>query len=51
MRELRVGHALAPDTQIGPVVSADQLQQDLDYLEIGAKEGAELAFGGAAARA
>jgi aldehyde dehydrogenase (NAD+) len=47
MRALRVGDALAPDTQIGPVVSADQLQRDLDYLEIGAKEGADLAFGGA----
>ena len=47
MRALRVGDALAADTQIGPVVSVDQLQQDLDYLEIGAKEGAELAFGGA----
>ncbi len=46
MRELRVGHALADDTQIGPVVSADQFQQDLDYLSIGADEGAELAFGG-----
>src|SRR4051795_12145136 len=47
MRALRVGHALAADTQIGPVVSADQLQQDLDYLDIGAKEGADLAAGGA----
>jgi aldehyde dehydrogenase (NAD+) len=47
MQGLRVGNALAADTQIGPVVSADQLQQDLDYLEIGAKEGADLAFGGA----
>jgi aldehyde dehydrogenase (NAD+) len=47
MRALRVGDALAADTQIGPVVSADQLQQDLDYLEIGAKEGAGPAFGGA----
>jgi alpha-ketoglutaric semialdehyde dehydrogenase len=47
MRALRVGHALAADTQIGPVVSADQLQQDLDYLNIGAKEGADLAVGGA----
>jgi aldehyde dehydrogenase (NAD+) len=46
MRGLRVGHALADDTQIGPVVSADQFQQDLDYLSIGADEGAELAFGG-----
>ncbi len=47
MRALRVGAALAADTQIGPVVSAAQLQQDLDYLEIGSKEGADLAFGGA----
>jgi len=46
LRELRVGHALADDTQIGPVVSADQLAQDLDYLRVGADEGAELAFGG-----
>ena len=46
MRALRVGHALADDTQIGPVVSAEQLQQDLDYLEVGAAEGAELAVGG-----
>ncbi len=47
MRALQVGNALAADTQIGPVVSSDQLQQDLDYLEIGDKEGADLAFGGA----
>jgi acyl-CoA reductase-like NAD-dependent aldehyde dehydrogenase len=46
MRELRVGHALAPDTQIGPVVSQEQLTQDLDYLAIGRDEGAELLFGG-----
>jgi acyl-CoA reductase-like NAD-dependent aldehyde dehydrogenase len=46
MRTLRVGHALAADTQIGPVVSADQLEQDLEYLRIGVQEGAELAFGG-----
>jgi alpha-ketoglutaric semialdehyde dehydrogenase len=47
MRALRVGHALAADTQIGPVVSADQFQQDLEYLAIGEKEGAVRAFGGA----
>jgi alpha-ketoglutaric semialdehyde dehydrogenase len=46
MRELRVGHALANDTQIGPVVSAAQLEQDLEYLEIGQAEGAVLAVGG-----
>ncbi len=46
MRSLRVGHALANDTQIGPVVSEDQLRQDLEYLEVGVAEGAGLAFGG-----
>jgi acyl-CoA reductase-like NAD-dependent aldehyde dehydrogenase len=43
---LRVGHALADDTQIGPVVSVDQFDQDLEYLWLGAEEGAQLAFGG-----
>ncbi len=46
LSELRVGHALDPETEIGPVASAAQLQQDLDYIEIGRSEGAELAFGG-----
>jgi aldehyde dehydrogenase (NAD+) len=46
MRSLRVGHALDPATQIGPVVSRDQLDQDLEYLAIGRDEGAELAWGG-----
>jgi aldehyde dehydrogenase (NAD+) len=47
LRSLRVGHALGDDTDIGPVVSADQLEQDLDYLELGRDEGAELVQGGA----
>ncbi|MDH5225622.1 MAG: aldehyde dehydrogenase family protein [Actinomycetota bacterium] len=47
MRTLRVGHALAGDTDIGPVVSADQLEQDLDYLSVGRDEGADLVHGGA----
>ena len=46
MRSLRVGHALADDTEIGPVVSLDQLSQDVDYLTIGEAEGARTAFGG-----
>jgi acyl-CoA reductase-like NAD-dependent aldehyde dehydrogenase len=45
-KALRVGHALAEDTEIGPAVSEDQLAQDLDYLEIGRTEGAELVWGG-----
>jgi aldehyde dehydrogenase (NAD+) len=44
--ETTVGNALDAGTAIGPVVSEGQLQQDLDYLEIGTREGAELAFGG-----
>ncbi|GMG81462.1 aldehyde dehydrogenase family protein [Paralimibaculum aggregatum] len=43
---LRVGHALEAGTQIGPVVSADQLRQNLDYIAIGRDEGAELVCGG-----
>ena len=45
---LRVGHALDPDTEIGPVVSEAQLAQDLEYLRIGVDEGATLAVGGEA---
>lgn len=41
-----VGHALAPETQIGPVVSAQQLTENLAYVELGQSEGAELATGG-----
>jgi len=43
---LRVGHALAADTQIGPVVDAGQLAQNESYLDLGHAEGAQLAFGG-----
>jgi acyl-CoA reductase-like NAD-dependent aldehyde dehydrogenase len=46
MQELKVGDALADDTQIGPVVSKDQLAQDEDYLRIGREEGARVAWGG-----
>ena len=36
---LRVGHALEGGTQIGPVVSAEQLEGSLDYIDIGRAEG------------
>jgi acyl-CoA reductase-like NAD-dependent aldehyde dehydrogenase len=45
-QKLRVGNALAKDTEIGPVVNASQLKQDTDYIEIGKKEGARLVAGG-----
>jgi len=46
MSKLKVGHALAAGTDIGPVVSLDQLEQDLRYLDIGRGEGARLVAGG-----
>jgi acyl-CoA reductase-like NAD-dependent aldehyde dehydrogenase len=45
-KNLRVGDALAKDTEIGPVVDPSQLKQDMDYIGIGQDEGAELRAGG-----
>jgi acyl-CoA reductase-like NAD-dependent aldehyde dehydrogenase len=42
-----VDDARKPGTTIGPVVDAKQLKQDQDYIEIGKREGATLAVGGA----
>ncbi len=44
--KLKVDDALAPGTEIGPVVDERQLQQDLDYIQIGRREGATLVCGG-----
>jgi acyl-CoA reductase-like NAD-dependent aldehyde dehydrogenase len=44
--ELRIGPPLEEATEIGPMISADQRQTSLDYLEIGIKEGARLVTGG-----
>ena len=41
-----VGHALEPATQIGPVSSDAQLQQNLANVELASKEGGELLCGG-----
>lgn len=46
-KALKVGNALDEETEIGPVVSADQLTQNLDYIKVGRNEGAELLCGGA----
>ncbi|HEY5855110.1 MAG TPA: aldehyde dehydrogenase family protein [Aldersonia sp.] len=45
MRALRVGDARAPGTDMGPVVDAVQLAQDLRYLEIAAEQGGEVVGG------
>jgi len=46
LAKINVGNALSKDTHVGPVVDEKQLKQDCDYIEIGKKEGAKLAFGG-----
>ena len=46
MKDLVVDHALKKETTIGPVVDKRQLQQDLEYLDIGKSEGAVLVCGG-----
>ena len=46
MAALAVGNALDPATAIGPVVDKGQLDQDLDYIDLGRKEGATLVAGG-----
>jgi alpha-ketoglutaric semialdehyde dehydrogenase len=43
---LRVGNALTTGTEIGPVVEKPQLEQDLEYIALGQREGARLAVGG-----
>jgi acyl-CoA reductase-like NAD-dependent aldehyde dehydrogenase len=43
---LRVGDGLDEGVQMGPAVSAEQLATDLEYVEIGKREGATLLTGG-----
>jgi acyl-CoA reductase-like NAD-dependent aldehyde dehydrogenase len=42
----KVGNGLEPETQMGPVVSAQQLKTVEEYIEAGKKEGARLVTGG-----
>jgi aldehyde dehydrogenase (NAD+) len=46
LKSLKVDDALAPGTDIGPVVDQAQLDQDISYLDIGTREGARLVLGG-----
>ncbi len=48
-RSLKVGDGLEAGVQMGPAVSDDQLQTDLEYIGIGQNEGAKLLAGGAQA--
>ncbi|WP_160008437.1 aldehyde dehydrogenase family protein [Rhizobium sp. 18055] len=46
LKTIVVDNAMKPGTHVGPVVDERQLKTDTDYIEIGKKEGAKLAFGG-----
>ena len=45
-RSARVGPGLDPETRIGPLVSAEQLERVTGYIASGRDEGAELVVGG-----
>jgi acyl-CoA reductase-like NAD-dependent aldehyde dehydrogenase len=42
----RLGAGLDPDTQLGPLVSAEQQQRVMSYIDSGREQGAELLTGG-----
>lgn len=44
--KIRVGDPLKSQTQMGPLVSKDQYEKVMSYIEIGKREGAEIACGG-----
>jgi aldehyde dehydrogenase (NAD+) len=46
--KLRVGNALKPDTQIGPVIDDAQFNKNLSYIESAKSDNALLAIGGTA---
>ena len=45
-KTLRVGNGVDPDTQIGPLINATQLERVTSYVGIGAGEGAKTVTGG-----
>ncbi len=46
VKKIKLGHGLNSDTQMGPLVSEDQLKRVTGYLDIGKKEGAKPLCGG-----
>jgi len=46
VKGLKIGDPMKEDTQLGPIVSREQLEKVLSYIEIGKKEGATLLCGG-----
>jgi len=48
---LRLGPGISPDTDVGPLVNEQQMNRVLEYIRIGAEEGARLVRGGKRAAA
>lgn len=46
---MKIGHGLDPATQIGPLVSQEQMERVCSYIQIGRDQGAEVVAGGARA--
>jgi phenylacetaldehyde dehydrogenase len=44
--QIRVGHGLDPETQLGPLVSEEQFRRVTGYLEAGQQQGARVVTGG-----
>ncbi len=49
-RKMRLGPGIDPQTDVGPVINARQLQKIHEYTEVGLREGAKLLVGGQIAR-
>ncbi len=45
-QKLKVGPGVAPETEMGPIISARQLDRVMSYIGAGASEGAEVVTGG-----
>jgi aldehyde dehydrogenase (NAD+) len=46
IKKLKIGSQMDPLTDIGPIASAEQLRTIMNYVDIGKKEGAQIALGG-----
>ncbi|SFX18693.1 5-carboxymethyl-2-hydroxymuconate semialdehyde dehydrogenase [Marinospirillum alkaliphilum] len=46
VRNLRVGHSLDPDTEVGPLVHTEHYNKVLGYFDIARQDGATIAVGG-----
>jgi phenylacetaldehyde dehydrogenase len=43
---MKIGHGLDPATQLGPLVSREQMERVCSYIDIGRQQGAEVVAGG-----